>query len=75
MADAKKANDGPLEFPSKVDVNNDIPSEETMSKVADFLVLNVDGKEGPFRSLYDGANGEKKSHKFLVVSVGISSAE
>jgi hypothetical protein len=69
MAEAKEADYGPLEFPSNVEVNDNVPSEEKIAKVADFPVLDVDGKKVPFRSLYEGANGEKKNHKVLVIFV------
>lgn len=68
MAEAKKADYGPLEFPSNVEVNDDIPSEEQIAKVADFPVLDVDGKEVPFRSVYEG-DREKKINKVLVIFV------
>jgi hypothetical protein len=69
MTEATEADYGPLEFPSNVEVNDNVPSEEKIAKVADFPVLDVDGKNVPFRSLYEGANGEKKDHKVLVIFV------
>jgi len=61
MAESKKADYGLLEFPSNVEVNDDVPSPEKIAKIADYPVLNTDGKEVPFRSLYEGVNG-KKNH-------------
>ena len=69
MAEVKEADYGPLEFPSNVEVNDTVPSEEKIAKIADFPVLDVDGKKVLFRSLYEGANGEKKNHKVLVIFV------
>jgi len=68
MAEATEADYGPLEFPSNVEVNDNVPSEEKIAKVAGFSVFDVNGKKVPFRSLYEGANGGKKNHKVLVVS-------
>ena len=59
---------GPLNFPKNVDVNDDLPSEETLAKIADYSLLDVNGKQVPFRSLYEGINGEKKP-KVLVIFV------
>jgi hypothetical protein len=58
---------GPLRFPGLVDVNDELPSEETIAKIADYPVLDTDGKEVPFRSLYERAHGEKKNLKVLVI--------
>jgi len=69
MAEATEADYGPLEFPSNVEVNDNVPSEEKIAKVAGFSVFDVNGKKVPFRSLYEGANGGKKNHKVLVVFV------
>jgi hypothetical protein len=69
MTEATEADYGPLGFPSNVEVNDNVPSDEKIAKVADFPVLDVDGKKVPFRSLYEGANGEKKNHKVLVIFV------
>ncbi|PMD29775.1 hypothetical protein L207DRAFT_642119 [Hyaloscypha variabilis F] len=65
---AKDVDFGPLNFPKNVDVNDDLPSEETLAKIADYSLLDVNGKQVPFRSLYEGTNGEKK-HKVLVIFV------
>jgi hypothetical protein len=69
MTEATEADYGPLEFPSNVEVNDNVPSEEKIANIADFPVLDVNGKKVPFRSLYEGANGEKKNHKVLVIFV------
>jgi len=66
---AKDVDFGPLDFPKNVDVNDDLLSEETLAKIADYSLLDVNGKQVPFRSLYEGTNGEKKNHKVLVVFV------
>jgi len=59
--------DGPLNFPKGVDVNDDVPSEDLVAKIASYPVYDGEGKEVPFRSLYEGSDGEKETHKTLVV--------
>jgi len=66
---SKNADFGPLEFPKDFDVNDDLSSEETLSKIADYPLLDVDGKQVPFRSVYEGINEERKNHKVLVIFV------
>ena len=61
--------DGPLHFPKDVDVNDGIPSEDLVAKIAKFPVYNAEGREVPFRSVYEGLDGEKKNHKVLVVFI------
>jgi len=58
-----------LDFPKNVDVNDDLPSEETLAKIADYPLLDPDGNKVPFRAVYEGMNGEKKDHKVLVIFV------
>lgn len=66
---AKDTNLIPLDFPKNVDVNDALPSEETLAKVARYSLLDVNDKQVLFRSLYEGTNGEKKNHKVLVIFV------
>jgi hypothetical protein len=69
MADEKLSDVGPLEFPSTVDVNDDVPSDEAIAKIADYPVFDVDGIEISFRHLWEGADGEKRTHTVLVIFI------
>lgn len=40
------------EFEGTLDINNDIPTEQDLSQVADMLVLDADGQSRPFKELY-----------------------
>src|SRR5277367_297091 len=42
------------EFIGDVDTDNTIPSQALLRKVADFQVLDQDGKSRPFKNLYSG---------------------
>jgi hypothetical protein len=46
--------DNTTEFNGDVETNNVIPSQELLRKVADYPVLDKDGKSRPFKSLYAG---------------------
>jgi hypothetical protein len=46
--------DPTAEFIGDVDTDNTIPSRATLRRVADFQVLDQDGKSRPFKSLYSG---------------------
>lgn len=46
--------DPTAEFIGDVDTDNTIPSQALLRKVADFPVLDQDGKSRPFKSLYSG---------------------
>jgi hypothetical protein len=46
--------DPTAEFVGDVDTDNTIPSQALLRKVADFQVLDQDGKSRPFKSLYSG---------------------
>jgi hypothetical protein len=48
------AADPTAEFVGDVDTDNTIPSQALLRKVADFPVLDQDGKSRPFKSLYSG---------------------
>ncbi|CZR67716.1 uncharacterized protein PAC_17615 [Phialocephala subalpina] len=67
MAEATKAGAGTLKFPKKEDVNDNIPSEEAIARIANFPVLDSNGKEVPLRVLYEDGDGGKKDHKALVI--------
>jgi hypothetical protein len=41
------------EFTGVVDVNDDIPTEKDLEKVAELLVLDADGQSRPFKEIYD----------------------
>ena len=57
----------PLIFPNAADVNDDLPSESKLSEIAQYKILDASGNAVPFCSLYEGANGEKKASKVLVI--------
>ncbi|KAK3942319.1 AhpC/TSA antioxidant enzyme-domain-containing protein [Diplogelasinospora grovesii] len=44
----------PLDFQGSVDSNHDLPSEETLKRIENYVVLDRDGKSHPFKSLYTG---------------------
>lgn len=41
------------EFEGSIDVNNDLPTEEDLKKVEDFLLLDAQGQSRPFKELYE----------------------
>jgi len=61
---------GSLEFPKSINVNDDLPAEETLSQIADYPVFDLDGKQAPFRSLYEHKNhGGKRNYKVLIIFI------
>ncbi|PQE21053.1 fmHP protein [Rutstroemia sp. NJR-2017a WRK4] len=48
--------DNTVEFAGDVNTNNEIPTQEVLSKVESMLVLDKDGKTRPFKTLYSGPN-------------------
>lgn len=69
MAKETRIESCPLDFPSILDLNDNPPTEEEISKVADYPVFNIDGQQVPFRSLYENTTEEKKTHKKLIIFV------
>jgi hypothetical protein len=55
-----KVDYSPLEFPSNVEVNENIPSTEKLAKIAHFPVLDINSKRVSFRLLYEGADGRRR---------------
>ncbi|KAF2469941.1 uncharacterized protein BDR25DRAFT_262503 [Lindgomyces ingoldianus] len=43
-----------LDFTGNVEVNDDIPTETDLRRVADLLVLDAQGESRPFKTLYEG---------------------
>ncbi|OAQ61725.1 ahpC/TSA antioxidant enzyme domain-containing protein [Pochonia chlamydosporia 170] len=46
----------PEDFDGEVTTNNELPSDETIKKVENYIVLDRDGKSRTFKSLYSGNN-------------------
>jgi hypothetical protein len=57
------------DFEGDIKVTNDIPSRSTLDKAAELPVLDVDSNKVPFRSLYEGTNGEKKAQRVMVIFI------
>ncbi|KAK0636336.1 AhpC/TSA antioxidant enzyme-domain-containing protein [Bombardia bombarda] len=50
----------PLDFQGSVDSNNELPSAATLAKIANYVVLDRDGKSHTFRSLYTGTHAARR---------------
>lgn len=50
-------------------VNDNLPSAETIARIANTPIYDAENKELPFRSLYESSNGEKKNHKTLIIFI------
>jgi hypothetical protein len=48
--------DNTADFNGDVNTNNEIPSQEVLSRVEDMNLLDQDGKTIPFKHLYSGPN-------------------
>jgi hypothetical protein len=57
------------DFEGDLDVADDIPSISTLEQVSDIPVLDVDGKQVPFRSLHEGVDGERKNQRVMVIFI------
>ena len=66
---AKSFDFGPLDFPNAVDVNDDLPSEEALSQIAEYPLLDLNENQVSFRSICEGINGDKKHHKVLIIFI------
>lgn len=59
-------NTKPEDFAGQVNTTNELPSDETIKKIGDYVVLDRDGKSHTFKSLY---NGKNVARRVLVVFV------
>ena len=50
----------PQDFDGEVATNNELPSQETLRKVEDYVVLDSHGQPHPFKSLYSGRNAARR---------------
>lgn len=50
----------PEDFEGNLDTTNQIPSDETIQKINNFVVLDSDGKSYTFESLYNGPNSPRR---------------
>jgi len=50
----------PPEFDGEVATNNALPSQETLRKLDDYVVLDRHGQSHPFKSLYSGPNAARR---------------
>jgi len=50
----------PPDFEGTVNTNNDLPSAETIAKIADYVLLDRDGKTHTFKSLYSGKHAARR---------------
>jgi hypothetical protein len=46
----------PEDFEGDLATNNSLPTDETLAKIQDYVVLDRDGKTHTFKSLYNGPN-------------------
>ncbi|OAR05961.1 hypothetical protein LLEC1_05115 [Akanthomyces lecanii] len=52
--------DKPADFDGQVATNDEIPSDATIAKVADYVLLDKHGKSHTFKSLYNSRNGARR---------------
>ncbi|KAJ3485242.1 hypothetical protein NLG97_g6858 [Lecanicillium saksenae] len=50
----------PKDFDGQVTTNNEIPSDATLAKVEDYVLLDKHGKSHSFKSLYNSPNGARR---------------
>ena len=48
--------ESPVEFTGDVNTNNEIPTQELLKKVENFMLLDRDGRAVQFKDLYSGPN-------------------
>ena len=66
------------EFEGTAHVNNNIPTEKDLSTVADFLILDAQGKSRPFKDLYQAPHVASRQlvifirHFFCGVSTSVT---
>jgi hypothetical protein len=69
--EATGPNDDPAtaDFEGDLNVTGDIPSKSTWEKAGSLPVLNVDGMKVPFKTLYEGIDGEKKGQRVMIIFI------
>lgn len=50
----------PKDFDGQVATNDELPSDATLAKVADYVLLDKHGKTHTFKSLYNSPNGARR---------------
>lgn len=50
----------PKDFDGQIATNDQIPSDATLAKVADYVLLDKHGKSHTFKSLYNSPNGARR---------------
>lgn len=50
----------PKDFEGEISTNNEIPSQATLKKIEDYIVLDGHGKSHTFKSLYSGPNSSRR---------------
>lgn len=53
---SKQSLDPQTEFSGDLETNNVLPSQETLKKIEDYQILDVEGRTVPFKSIYTGPN-------------------
>lgn len=53
---SSNAVDNTADFSGDISTNNDLPSQETLRRIENMILLDRDGRTLPFRSLYSGPN-------------------
>lgn len=75
-AAAEDVDVNPPDFQGEVLTDNELPSEETIRRIGDYIVLDRHGKTHTFKSLYTGRNVARRvliifvRHFFCGVSTG-----
>jgi len=52
--------ESPVEFVGDVNTNNEIPSQATLRKVENFMLLDRDGRAIQFKDVYGGKHGARR---------------
>lgn len=70
-APGSKADPATADFCGDVGVSDDLPTKEMIEKAADTPIVDVDGKEMPFKSLYlpSQESGDQEERRTLVIFI------
>lgn len=70
-APGSKSDPKTADFQGDVAVNDEVPSKEMIEKAADIPVVDIDGKEMPFKSLYTPSegSGDKGQRRTLIIFI------
>lgn len=72
-APGSKSDPVTADFRGEVGVSDDLPTKDMVEKAADVPIVDIDGKEMPFKSLYlpsqDGGGDKKEEQRTLVVFI------